>query len=275
MSPEQARGEAATGPASDVYSLGVMLFELLTGRLPLDVEGLSLTQAVRRIGEDPPERPGRIDRALRGDLETIVAKTLEKEPARRYASAAELARDVQRHLAGQPIAARPASVAYQARKLVGRHKVFFGGALLACGLSAAAAVVCGVLYARASDAERRARVEARTAQAVSGFLQEMLASAEPGTRASRELSVREVLERAALRLEQRPVEHEGVAAALHATIGNAYRGLGLFERAERHLEAALALERALPEKGTALAECLADLGRSCGAPARPRRSRRR
>ncbi len=260
MSPEQARGEpGASGPGSDIYSLGVILYELLTGRLPLDVEGLPLPAAVRRISESVPERPGRIDRSLRGDLETIVLKALEKEPSRRYASAADLARDVERQRAGWPIAARPPSFAYQARKLVLRHRVFFGAALLSCLFFAAASVVSGVLYARARQAERRARVEGQAALEISAFLQEMLASAQPGG-PNHELSVREVLDRAAEKLEREPVAAEEVGAALHATIGDAYRALGLYERAERHLEIALATHRADPAADSALAKDLSALG---------------
>ncbi len=262
MSPEQARGEpGAIGPRSDIYSLGVILYELLTGRLPLDVEGLLLPAAVRCISESVPERPSRIVRALRGDLETIVAKALEKEPARRYASAADLARDVERHLTGRPIAARPPSVAYQARKLVLRHKVFFGSALVLCMIFAAASVVSGVLYARARKAEQRARLEAQAALDISGFLQEMLASAQPGVRANHELTVREVLDRAAERLAREPAPVLDVGAALHATIGDAYRALGLFDRAEQHLEIALAAHRAGAAGEAMLAKDLTALGR--------------
>ena len=260
MSPEQARGEpASSGPPSDIYSLGVILYELLTGRLPIDVEGLQLPAAVRSISESEPDRPGRIDRALRGDLETILLKALEKEPSRRYASAAALARDVERHLAGLPIAARPPTVLYQARKLVQRHKLLFGVLLSSFLFLAAASVVSGVLYARAREAEQRARVEAQTSLDINRFLQEMLASAQPGVHADHELSVREVLERAADRLEREPIEHPEVGAALHATIGDAYRALGLFERAEKHLEHALATDRARPAEPATLAKDLSAL----------------
>jgi eukaryotic-like serine/threonine-protein kinase len=140
MSPEQARGEPdAIDIRSDVYSLGIILYELMTDRLPYDVQRRSLPEAIRIICEEPPKsmigsRPapaaqptkaGRIDR----DVETIVLKALEKEPARRYASAAALGDDVARYLTRQPILARAPSALYQFRKLVARHRAPF--ALLA------------------------------------------------------------------------------------------------------------------------------------------------
>src|SRR5262249_35510966 len=123
MSPEQvAANPAALDQRSDGYTLGVILFELLAGKLPYPLRDVSLPEAVRIIREQEPSRLGSIDTQLRGDVETIVAKALEKDRARRYPSAAELARDIRRHLRAEPILARPPSALYQLLKFTRRHK---------------------------------------------------------------------------------------------------------------------------------------------------------
>jgi len=135
MSPEQVAADpGALDQRSDVYTLGVILFELLTGRLPYPLKDLPLPEAARLIREHEPSRLGSMDTQLRGDVETIVAKALEKNAARRYASAAELAADIRRHLRSEPIVARPASALYHLRKFARRHKALVGAVL---GIAAA------------------------------------------------------------------------------------------------------------------------------------------
>ncbi|HEX6883658.1 MAG TPA: serine/threonine-protein kinase [Planctomycetota bacterium] len=122
MSPEQAAGNGSIDARADVYALGAILYELLTGRLPVPTEGLALHEAVRRVREEEPIPAGSVRPELRGDLATILGKALAKEPERRYASAAELAEDLRLTLENRPIRARPPTTAYVAWKLVRRHR---------------------------------------------------------------------------------------------------------------------------------------------------------
>jgi predicted Ser/Thr protein kinase/tetratricopeptide (TPR) repeat protein len=140
MSPQELRGETYADVRNDVYSLGIILYELMTGRLPLDISKASLSDAVRIICEDRPRRPGTFDRALRGDIDTITLRAIEKDLDRRYQSVADFLEDIERHLSSRPLRARPPSVLYQMRKMVRRHAAL-------CLLSVA--VACVVIGASA------------------------------------------------------------------------------------------------------------------------------
>jgi WD40 repeat protein len=164
MSPEQAAGDPSQLDwRSDVYSLGVILYELLTGRLPHDVRRLLVHEAVRAIREDDPTPAGSIVRTLRGDLETILGKALEKDKQRRYQSAADLAADIRRYLSEQPIAARPASAMYRLRKFARRNKAIVSGvaiAFLALAVGTAVSTRQAIIAERARAEEHRLRGEA-------------------------------------------------------------------------------------------------------------------
>jgi tetratricopeptide (TPR) repeat protein len=159
MSPEQVAADPHLDRRSDVYTLGVLLFELLAGRLPYSVERLPVAEAVRVIREREPARLGALDRRLRGDVETIVARALEKDPARRYPSAGELAADIRRHLAHEPILARPPSALYQVGKFARRHKALMATTLafLALLLGAGALTAWRAVRAERDEAVRQAR----------------------------------------------------------------------------------------------------------------------
>ena len=171
MSPEQIDGEVgAVDTRTDVYALGVIAYELLSGRLPIDVAGKTIVEAARLIRDTEPRRLGLTDRAYAGDVETIVAKAMEKERERRYSSAGELASDIRRYLNHEPILARPTSAVYQLTKFARRNKPLVGGALIA-----AAAVVVGgaaaVWQAVAATKQRNVAVAAeRRATALKDFL---------------------------------------------------------------------------------------------------------
>jgi serine/threonine protein kinase len=248
MSPEQlAGGGSQVDRRSDVYALGVILYELLAGRAPYETSG-SVPEAIRAIREDSPFPLRSVNRELGGDLQTVAAKALEKDPTRRYATAADLAVDLRRHLANQPILARPPGALYLARKFVLRHK-----ALSASTLSIFTVLVLAVVIS-AGQAARARRAE-QTARAVNEFLQNDLLSqagpqtqAGPSTTPDRDLKVRTALDRAAERIKGKFDAQPEVEAAIRQTIGNAYQELGLYTEAATHLERAVELRRRMLSK---------------------------
>ena len=251
MSPEQVVGDMSElDTRSDVYALGVILYELLSGRLPFDVSRKSLPEAVRIIREEEPARLSAITRALPADVDTIVAKALEKDKLRRYGSAADLAEDIRRFLRNEPIVARRPSASYQIRKFAHRHKGLVGGAVAVLLALVAGVVVSTWQAVRASRAERVAHARATEAQsekakaeAVTKFLTEMLGSADPSQARGREVTVRAALDDAAKKIDAGAMRAQPeVEVAVRNAIGTTYEGLGVFEEAERQLRAALDLE---------------------------------
>jgi len=251
MSPEQVAGDVADlDTRSDVYALGVILYELLAGRLPFDIGRKSLPEAARVIREEEPTRLSSVARGLPADVETIVAKALEKDKLRRYGSSAELAEDIRRFLRDEPIVARPPSAAYQVRKFARRHKGLVGAAMAVVIALVAGVVASSWQAIRASRAEQLAEARANEAQAekakaeaVTKFLTEMLSSVNPSQAQGREVTVRAALDAAAQRIDQGAMKGQPeVEVAIRNAIGTTYDGLGLLAASERQLRTALDLQ---------------------------------
>ena len=253
MSPEQVAGDAAAlDTRSDVYALGVILYEVIAGRPPYALDRRSFAEAARIIHDVEPAPLRAVAPGVPADVETIAAKALEKEKERRYSSAGELAEDIRRFLRDEPIAARPASAVYQVRKFARRHKALVAGVLASVALLVGGIATTTWQAVRALRAERVAAARAEEAEneraraeAVTGFLTEMLASVDPSQAQGRDVSVRDALDAAAARIEAGAMaEQPAVELAVRQAIGETYGSLGLYEPAERQLRAAMAIEAA-------------------------------
>jgi tetratricopeptide (TPR) repeat protein len=251
MSPEQIAGDVTSiDTRSDVYALGVILYEVLAERPPYELDRKSLAEAARIISDSEPTRLSLATGAVPTDVETIVAKALEKEKDRRYSSAADLAEDLRRYLRDEPITARPASAAYQARRFARRHKALVGGVLASLVLLVAGVITTSWQAIRARQAERVAETRAREAErerakaeAVTTFLTDMLGSVDPAHARGRDVSVREALDAAATKIDGGAMrEQPAVESAVRNAIGSTYAGLGLYGEAERQLRAAETLQ---------------------------------
>jgi len=249
MSPEQLSGDPdAVDVRSDVYALGVVLYELLAGRLPIDAAGQPFAAAVRAIESSDAPRLGTLVPALRGDLEVIAAKALEKERERRYDSAAALAEDVLRHLRHEPITARPPSGIYQLGRFARRNRVLVGGVAAVFVALVVGIVSTRVQALRAARAEgdarvalERSRADARRAHIAAQFLQSVLEQADPAMTVGDDPSMRDVLELAAHRAGAELAGEPVVEAQVRTSLGRAYLGLDDLAAGRENLERALAL----------------------------------
>jgi non-specific serine/threonine protein kinase/serine/threonine-protein kinase len=287
MSPEQAElTRLDVDTRSDVYSLGAVLYELLTGTTPLEREYLAkagYVEALQRIREadspSPSERlrrstkseqiaverqsdPAHLPKVLDGELDWITMKALEKDRGRRYETANALARDLERYLAGEPVEAAPPSATYRLGKFARKHSRWLGAAAAFVVLLVAGVVLSSWLTVRARRAEQEAR-------AVCDFLRnDLLAQADAASQTASgerdaDIKVRTLLERAAADVSRKFGGQPQVEAAIRSTIADAYLGLGLFKEARQQAERAVELRRRVlgPEHRDTLAS-LATLGRA-------------
>lgn len=261
-SPEQLAGGPIT-TATDVYQLGLLLRELLTGVGPVGRDGRreEATSRISRIviqpleGLPPPaERarhrgtsPQRLAGVLRGDLEQVVAKAVRPEPEERYPSAGDLAGDVRRYLQGRPVLAHPESVWYRVRKFTGRNRwgVLAGSAMTLLLLGYGVTLV--VQNRRVAAQRDRAEQEASKAAAVTEFMVDLFHAADPNRPGGPEASVQELLRDGARQLRQEAVAEPGVRAAMLTAIGRSFAQLGFYQEAEEQLEHAVRAHREDPD----------------------------
>ena len=282
MSPEQASSSGEDiDTRTDVYSLGVVFYELLAGVPPLELRKAALEEFLRKLRDDDAPKPSArfrtqdpgtstevarkrqtepptLVRQMRGDLDSIALKAIEKDRARRYGSPSDFAADIGRYLRNEAVLAVPPSVAYRARKFAGRYRV----ALATTCAFALVLIVAAVISIRQSI---RANREAAVAQAVNDFLQNDLlgqASAYKQSKPDPKITVRDVLDRAGQRIEGKFEKQPEVEAAIRNTIGQTYEDLGVYPEARTQLERALDLQRrALGAKNPETLKTMSRLGR--------------
>lgn len=288
-SPEQIRGEPMT-TAADVYSLGVILYELLTGQSPYGHADPSMALIERCVLESQPRLPSdaalrrdtngtdcdstkatqidasnnaspqKLRRRLRGDIDNIVMMALRKEPERRYATVREFAEDIDNYLESRPVRARPEGIAYRLRKFLCRHAFVCTAAGL-IAISLAIGIIGTVWQARSAAFERDVAVAAnRRADATLRFLQNMLATVDPAV-SGRDVRVIQVLDAASDGVDREHADQPIVRASLHDVIGQTYFALGESDNAERHLRAAVALHTTV--NGPAHRDTIASVNALC------------
>ncbi len=259
--PEQFTGGAIT-TATDIYALGVLLYLLLTGQHPAGGGIQSPAELVEAITEAEPPRASqavasgdstaaemrgatveKLRRQLRGDLDTIVAKTLKKDPQQRYSSATAFADDLQRYLKHQPISARPDSMSYRLRKYVRRHRFGVAGAM------ASVLLLVGFSFLQATQLRRITRERDR-ADRIAGFMEGIFKVSDPNERVGKAVTARQVLDKAAENINNNLSRDPELQAQMLHVMGRAYLNLGLFSRAESLFDKGIQASKAIGGENT-------------------------
>ena len=285
-SPEQVRGDTIT-TASDIYVLGVLLYELLCGRRPFHLLGASLlemeriiceqeaptpSEMVARTARESPElltdivacrstTPARLQKYLRGDVDDIVGMAMRKDPERRYSSAEQLAADLERHLGGKPVLASKDTWLYRTRKFIGRHKISVAASSAAIVTLAAFATITFVQAQRIAYERDVATAERSRAEQVSSFLVELFELSDPSRNRGNQVTARELLDIGARRVSLGLADQPDTRATLLGTIGTVYQSLGLYSDSVSLLEEGLkSRTRIHGQRHPAVADAMRALG---------------
>ncbi|MEJ2613786.1 MAG: serine/threonine-protein kinase [Ignavibacteriaceae bacterium] len=271
-SPEQLKGVQIT-TSTDIYSLGVVLYELLTGSFPYKFNNTLPYEVERVICTTEPEKPStavrktiekfhkgknnillssgfenknykKVRRRLAGDIDNIVLKAMQKEPYRRYSSVEQFSEDINRHLTGLPIIARRNSIGYRSKKFYERHRVGVTASVIILLLIIAGAV--GIVYQSkvAADERDKAQIEAVKVEKINSFLQDMLSSADPYEK-GKDVKVVEILDNASKKIDSTLKGQPEIEAELRTTIGRTYEDLGIYKKAETQYKKAFKIRKSL------------------------------